>query len=184
MKYLKLFESWNPLSDEDFANAQELHSIGVVSDQELAQLKKLIATEWEILHYTGVKSLDLRDCALLKSLPDGLKVGGNLNLDRCTSLESLPAGLKVKDYLLANGCTSLRSLPADLVISGGLELNHCTNLESLPTGLVVGSYLNLFGILNPYEIKLLFSKGVSNLISKLLAILVFTGLKLYNSLPL
>ena len=34
------------------------------------------------------------------------------------------------------------------------------------------------------EIKSLFNKGVSNLISKLLAILVFTGLKLYKSFPL
>ena len=36
MKYLQLFENWNPLSKEDFAEARALHKIGVVSAQELA----------------------------------------------------------------------------------------------------------------------------------------------------
>ena len=148
MKYLKLyekFEDWPTVSDEEIASARDLHQIGVVSDQELAELTKLRAIEYKILQYTGVGDLNLRFTKLLKSLPAGLKVGGHLFLTGCTDLASLPADLVVGEYLSLYGCTALASLPAGLVVGGTLDLTHCTSLESLPADLEVGGDLNLSG---------------------------------------
>jgi hypothetical protein len=145
MKYLRLFESWNPLSDTDLASARELNQIGVVSDQELAELTKLREIEYKILQYTGVGDLNLRFTKLLKSLPAGLKVGGNLSLYRCTGLESLPAGLVVDEYLSLYDCTGLESLPAGLEVENDLDLTGCTSLKSLPAGLKVGRNIYLRG---------------------------------------
>ena len=47
-------------------------------------------------------SLDL-SYTKITSLPDGLKVGGNLNLTDCTSLKYLPDGLTVKGDLYLGG---------------------------------------------------------------------------------
>ena len=55
------------------------------------------------------------------SLPEGLKVGGNLMLG-FSKIESLPEGLKVDGYL---------------------NLSDCKKLTSLPKGLKVGSFLNI-----------------------------------------
>ena len=148
MKYLKLyekFESWNTVSVEDLASAQELNQIGVVSDKELREIKRLMRAEQEIIHYSGVGDLDLADSTLLKSLPAGLEVGGDLNLNWCYSLESLPDELTVSGDLSLYGCTGLMSLPQGLTVGGDLFLNGCTSLTSLPAGLVVDGDLNLFG---------------------------------------
>jgi len=148
MKYIKLyekFEDWNTVSDEGFTEFQELHAIGVVSDQELVQLKKLMATEQLIIKYKGVGNLNLDRCTLLKSLPAGLEVGGDLILNWCTGLESLPDELTVSGDLSLYGCTGLMSLPQGLIVGGDLFLNGCTSLKSLPAGLEVDGDLNLFG---------------------------------------
>ena len=140
----KLYESWNTLSKKDMLSARELHEIGVVSDQEWKDLLKLMECQQRILDYTGVGFLDLADCPLLKSLPDGLEVGGNLNLNWCYGLESLPDGLTVSGDLSLYGCTGLRSLPAGLIVGGTLYLNGCTALTSLPADLVVDGDLMLY----------------------------------------
>ena len=135
MKYLQLFESWNPLSDTDLASAQELHKIGVVSDQELAELTTLNTAHQQIkkiLKYPGVGNLNLGNCTLLKSLPNGLKVGGHLILNGCKGLESLPDGLEVGGYLDLSGCISLESLPADLKVGRDLYLYGCIGIDKLP----------------------------------------------------
>jgi len=147
MKYIKLyekFEDWKTVSVEDLASAQELHGIGVVSDQEFREIKRLMRAEQAILHYSGVGSLDLADSTLLKSLPAGLEVGGDLNLNWCNSLESLPDELTVSGSLSLYGCTRLKSLPQGLIVGRDLFLNGCTSLTSLPAGLVVDGDLNLF----------------------------------------
>ena len=123
MKYLKLFEKfedWITVSDEAYSDVQDLHEIGVVSDKELSELRKLRHVEREILQYTGVGNLNLDNCTLLKSLPAGLKVNGNLNLNYCKGLESLPDELTVSGDLNLYGCTSLTSLPADLKVGGNI----------------------------------------------------------------
>ena len=143
MKYLKLFESWNPVSDEELASAQKLHQIGVVSSQELEDLVRLKQAQHQILNFKGFGNLDLSFCNLLTGLPAGLRVDGFLNLNYCTDLRSLPAGLVVGDYLYLYDCTSLQSLPVGLIVDGDLDLTGCTSLESLPAGLEVGGNLYL-----------------------------------------
>ena len=148
MKYIKLyekFENWKTVSVEDLASALGLNQIGVVSDNELVELKRLMRAEQEIIHYSGVGDLDLADSTLLKSLPAGLEVGGDLNLNWCYSLESLPDELTVSGDLSLYGCTRLISLPQGLIVGGDLFLNGCSSLTSLPAGLVVDGDLNLFG---------------------------------------
>ena len=135
MKYIKLFEkfeNWKTVSDGELASAQELHQIGVVSDQELRELQRLGQIEQRIIHYTGVGNLNLNNCTLLKSLPNGLKVGGHLILNGCTGLESLPDDLEVKGYLNLSGCIRLESLPAGLKVGRDLYLYGCTSLAELP----------------------------------------------------
>ena len=47
-------------------------------------------------------------------LPDGLTVGGSLNLTGCTGLTALPEGLTVGEWLDLTGCTGLTALPDGL----------------------------------------------------------------------
>ena len=51
MKYLQLFENWNPLSKSDIEAVRDLNSIGVVSDKELRDLKHRMGIEQMILNY-------------------------------------------------------------------------------------------------------------------------------------
>ena len=141
MKYIKLFESWNPLSDDDLASARELNQIGVVSDQELAELTRLNTAHQKILQYTGVGTLNLENCTLLKSLPADLKVGGHLILAGCKGLESLPDDLEVKGYLNLSSCISLESLPSGLKVGRDLYSYGCTSLAELPQDLKVGGQI-------------------------------------------
>ncbi len=53
--------------------------------------------------------LKLRICTSLKSLPEGLHVGGILDLYNCESLTSLPKGLRVEKYLALEGCSKLQA---------------------------------------------------------------------------
>ena len=82
---------------------------------------------------------------LLTALPDGLAVGGWLDVGECPLLAGLPPRLRVGKGLDASGCTGLRSLPDDLILSSLLDLRGCTSLVALPEGLVVGWYLDLKG---------------------------------------
>ena len=145
MKYLKLYESWNPLSKSDLAAAQELHDIGVVSDKELKDLAYRIAIEKMLLKYDGIGGLNLINTEFLTGLPAGLEVTGDFYLCDCINLESLPADLKVSGSLNLKGCTGLTSLPAGLEVGGNLFLNGCVGLKSLPAGLEVGEGLYLTG---------------------------------------
>jgi hypothetical protein len=77
----------------------------------------------------------------LKSLPEGLKVGGELDLYWSRELTSLPKTLKAEGDLNLGTCTSLTSLPKGFKVGGRLNLSHCENLTSLPEGLEVGGSL-------------------------------------------
>ena len=72
--------------------------------------------------------LDLRS-TLIRSLPDGLEVGGFLNLS-FTLIKSLPKNLIVSGNLNLVG-SSIRSLSSDLKVGGNLYL-YGTLIESLP----------------------------------------------------
>jgi hypothetical protein len=87
-------------------------------------------------------NLNLSSCKHLKSLPDNLHVGGELNLED-TNIKQLPKGLYVGgDFRLVG--LEIKSLPKDLNVNGGLDLGYCTDLTSLPKNLKVGGYLSLY----------------------------------------
>jgi hypothetical protein len=75
---------------------------------------------------------------LVDRLPEGLKVGGSLDLRGCTGLTVLPEGLTVGGWLNLRGCTGLTALPEGLTVGGWLNLSGCTGLTALPEGLTVG----------------------------------------------
>ena len=79
----------------------------------------------------------------ITSLPEGLKVSGDLVLSYSEKLNSLPKGLKVGGNLNLAYCKELTSLPEGLKVGDGLNLAYCDNITSLPEGLEVGGYLNI-----------------------------------------
>jgi len=110
--------------------------------KEERQKNYLIATQKKIQQYIkdgGKGYLDLRDTPIT-SLPDNLKVGGNLNLYNA-KITSLPDNLTVAGILeLTN--TPITSLPNNLTVGRYLYLRN-TPITSLPSDLKVGGYLNL-----------------------------------------
>lgn len=77
----------------------------------------------------------------VKSLPNGLKVGGNLFLNNCDNLTSLPNGLEVGGSLFLMD-VKINSLPKRLVVGGSLDLTGSA-ITSLPNGLKVGGLLKV-----------------------------------------
>ena len=125
---------WKLKNNEPFTD-DELHIKGdlVLAESDIESLP-------EGLKVGG--SLDLSSCIDLKSLPDNLKVGGELNLEG-TNIKQLPKGLYVGDDFRLVGL-KIKSLPKDLNVYGGLDLGYCTDLISLPNNLKVGGYLSLY----------------------------------------
>jgi len=109
---------------------------------EERQKNYLIAIQKKIQQYIkngGEDDLDLRNIPIT-SLPDNLKVGGDLYLSG-TKIRSLPNNLKVGGYLDLNN-TPITSLPDNLKVGGDLGLSG-TKITSLPDNLKVGGYLDL-----------------------------------------
>jgi hypothetical protein len=77
----------------------------------------------------------------IKSLPEGLKVVGDLNLSYTPKLKSLPSDLDVKGDIYLEG-SIIESLPEGLKVGGDLDLTY-TDIKSLPKGLEVGGDLHL-----------------------------------------
>ena len=78
----------------------------------------------------------------ITSLPEGLKVGGDLDLSYSEKLNSLPKGLKVGGYLNLF-YSKITSLPEGLKVGGDLTLTFCDNITSLPESLYVDGNLNI-----------------------------------------
>jgi hypothetical protein len=83
----------------------------------------------------------IRGTKTLKSLPEDLKVEGNLSLKGCTSLQSVPKGLEVKGDMALLDCPALKSLPEGLKVGGNLTISNCSSLQSIPEGLEVRASL-------------------------------------------
>ncbi len=105
----------------------------------------LMATDWKILipprilgHVIDVNG----DWYKLDSLPEGLTVGGDLDLEN-TSITRLPKGLTVHGNLDLFG-SMITQLPEELTVGGNLLLQY-TNITHLPAGLTVGRNLDLRG---------------------------------------
>jgi hypothetical protein len=75
-------------------------------------------------------SLAFREPAELAFLPDGLTVGGGLEL-RGASLRALPRGLVVTGGLQVMGCPNLAEVPEDLRV-GQTDLWDCPSLVAMP----------------------------------------------------
>jgi hypothetical protein len=75
-------------------------------------------------------------------LPEGLTVGGTLDLNR-TAITVLPEGLTVGGGLYLIG-TAIKALPEGLTVGGDLDLRG-TAVTALPDGLTVGGCLDLRG---------------------------------------
>ena len=58
----------------------------------------------------------------IESLPEGLKVSGDLNLTFCENISSLPEGLIVRGNLILEDCSQLYSLPKGLKVFGTLYI--------------------------------------------------------------
>ncbi len=65
--------------------------------------------------------LCLSGCRNLRSLGEGLVVGGHLEIARCRSLRALPKGLRLGGDLWADGCRSLADIPPDIVVGGRIH---------------------------------------------------------------
>jgi hypothetical protein len=89
--------------------------------------------------------LDLRPSSIdymdIESLPEGLKVSGNLGL-MGSDMQFLPKGLEVGGYLDLS-YSLIGSLPEGLKVGGSLSLFDCAYITSLPEGLKVGRNLDL-----------------------------------------
>ena len=102
---------------------------------------------WKIIFNEPIKKEELNVEGLyvnyldITSLPEGLKVGGDLLLWG-TPITSLPEGLTVGGDLDLSE-TPITSLPEGLKVGGQLWLIGCDNLTSLPKGLEVGEELHL-----------------------------------------
>jgi len=114
-------------------------------------------------------------CTSLTALPEGLCVGGSLDLTGCTSITALPEGLCVKGNLYLKGCTSLLALPEGLCVKGYLDLEECTSLKYLTGIKSVGGTLYVdkcFIESYPFEelpllINLPFEEEIKDIIKKL-----------------
>jgi hypothetical protein len=67
----------------------------------------------------NVKGNLLLQYTKITSLPEGLKVGGNLDLDGCYIFKSLPKGLEIGGYLSLTH-SDIKSLPEGLKVGGNL----------------------------------------------------------------
>ncbi|MGO9110147.1 MAG: DUF6745 domain-containing protein [Thermoguttaceae bacterium] len=87
--------------------------------------------------------LDLGQCHRLKSLGEGLLVGGNLRIGG--TLENRPEDLPEGLRLCVDRHVPVASLPERLLVGENLELRDCTELEKLPNKFYVGKSVILRG---------------------------------------
>ena len=115
-------------------------------ENKLAEVKGTL--RWKIAFNEPLtkEDLDIKGGLFLQHsdipyLPEGLKIGGNLNLSYTPKLKSLPSDLDIKGDIYLEG-SNIASLPEGLKVGGDLDLSD-TQVESLPKGLQVGGTLDL-----------------------------------------
>ena len=104
--------------------------------------------KWKLVNNEPIAKEDLNikgglflEHSNIASLPEGLKIGGNLNLSYTPKLKSLPSDLDVKGDIYLEG-SKIESLPEGLKVGGDLDLTY-TDIKSLPKGLEVVGDLHL-----------------------------------------
>ena len=113
-------------------------------ENKLAKVKETL--RWKIAFNEPLtkEDLDIKGGLFLQHsdipyLPEGLKIGGNLNLSYTPKLKTLPSDLDVKGNIYLEG-SNIASLPEGLKVGGDLDLAY-TKITSLPKGLKVGGDL-------------------------------------------
>ena len=104
--------------------------------------------KWKLVNNEPIAKEDLNikgglflEHSNIASLPEGLKIGGNLNLSYTFKLKSLPSDLDVKGDIYLEG-SKITSLPEGLKVRGELDLFD-SKITSLLEGLKVGGDLLL-----------------------------------------
>jgi predicted outer membrane lipoprotein len=131
-----LLADWIP--GEDLASAFETLDALAVTHPDLAQRG---FDAWGHNRFVGGDFV-LMGRAWITAIPEGLRVGGGLNL-RETGLLALPEGFRVGGHLELDQ-TPLTALPKGLVVGGTLTARYVP-LTELPPDLRVGGSLNLIG---------------------------------------
>ncbi|CAK9081623.1 Disease resistance-like protein CSA1 (Protein CONSTITUTIVE SHADE-AVOIDANCE 1) [Durusdinium trenchii] len=133
-----------PISNISFAGCTELQSVDSLGKQFPASLDlTCCAALTNIGALRQVEGDLLLRGSSVRKLPDGLNVGGDLDLRDCRELERLPDDLRVGGNLLLSGSVlDVTELPKGLSVHGDLDLKE-TPLQSLPQDLVVGGVLTL-----------------------------------------
>lgn len=80
-------------------------------------------------------------CSDIETLPENSRIGGNICLSGCKNLKSLPDGLVVNGDLDLNE-SSLMELPDRLIVGGNLDIRS-TSIQRLPDDLVVGGKIKM-----------------------------------------
>lgn len=80
-------------------------------------------------------------CSDIETLPENSRIGGNICLSGCKNLKSLPDGLVVNGDLDLNE-SSLTELPDKLIVGGNLDIRS-TSIQKLPDDLVVGGKIKM-----------------------------------------
>jgi hypothetical protein len=115
-------------------------------ENKLAKVKGTLRWKIEFNEPLTKEDLDIKGGLFLEHsdipyLPEGLKIGGNLNLSYTPKLKSLPSDLYVRRDIYLEG-SNITSLPEDLQVGRDLDLSD-TQVELLPKGLQVGGTLDL-----------------------------------------
>jgi len=80
----------------------------------------------------SVAFLDLAGCTALRSLPEDLRLrGGRLNLRDCAQLTGLPDGLGEVAQLDLSGCLNIQDLPAGLAVTSWIDVGN-SGIRTLP----------------------------------------------------
>lgn len=87
--------------------------------------------------------LTLYNCPLISELPNIKVIFGDLNIIE-TPIKALPGNIKIGGSLTVNE-SPLEKLPQNIRVGGYIDLRNCKKLQSLPDGLMVNGSLILSG---------------------------------------
>lgn len=115
--------------------------LGGMGDTVERLTEGILLNDWGKLTSDGSlvisQSLYLSGAYLVKELPEGMLVHGDLDLSDCDALKSLPSGLVVKGNLNLSGCEQIEELPEDLRVDGDLFIDLESDID-VPEGIVGG----------------------------------------------
>lgn len=87
--------------------------------------------------------LDLRGFEALEALPERLKVGGSFFISHAQNLEGFPEEFDIGRSIDIRECPAWKAIPANLHVHGDLIIWKCPSLTHLPEGVIVDRKLDL-----------------------------------------